>query len=73
MVFNSHRWTYTRDITGPNKTYVDDGVITRLWNIGLVRDYTELCPRIVSSSYSQLWDPEILHDDRYLYCYVTSS
>jgi hypothetical protein len=38
----------------------DDGRSTHVWNVGLLqRDYMELCPRRLSSSYSTPWEPQI--------------
>jgi hypothetical protein len=39
---------------------LDDGSSTHLWNVGLLqRDDTALYPRMLSSSYSPPWEPEI--------------
>jgi hypothetical protein len=38
-----------------------DGGSTYLWNVGLLRDYTALYPRKLSSSYSLPWELEISH------------
>jgi hypothetical protein len=43
---------------GDNPHY---GGSRHLWNVGLLRDYTALYPRMLSSSYSLPWEPQILH------------
>jgi hypothetical protein len=44
--------------------FCDDGDSTHPWNVGLLlRDYTMLYPRRLSSSYSSPWEPELRYED----------